>query len=348
MIRASGRDRRQSAYRVLVASDPGVLEAGAGDKWDSGRVASDATAGVAYAGAPLRSGERCWWQVQVWDEDGRRGADSPPAVFEMALLAPEDWAATWIGADPAVSAPLLRKEFRLSGAAGAGPLLRHRARVLRTARQRPPGRRPGAGPGHHLLPQRPALRAGLAGALRRPRRDPAPEGRRKRGGADARPRLVQRRGRRAPVAQPPRALRTRPRRAAATRSGAGRRRAGEGGQRRHLDGLGRSGCLQRLLPRRDLRRPPGAAGLGRARLRRLRLGPGPPGAAALGGSAGPAAAAHPGGADPRSGLGVEPRARKRRRSRGRPRRTRRRPARSPDRDRLRLRPEPDRMDSAAG
>ena len=114
-IRASGRDRRQSAYRVLVASAPGVLDSGAGDKWDSGRVASDATAGVAYAGAPLRSGERCWWKVQVWDGDGRRGADSPPAVFEMALLAPGDWAAAWIGADPAVSAPLLRKEFRLAG-----------------------------------------------------------------------------------------------------------------------------------------------------------------------------------------------------------------------------------------
>ena len=114
-IRASGRDRRQSAYRVLVASAPGVLDSGAGDKWDSGWVASDDTAGVAYAGAPLGSGERCWWKVQVWDGDGRRGADSPPAVFEMALLAPEDWAAAWIGADPVVSAPLLRKEFRLAG-----------------------------------------------------------------------------------------------------------------------------------------------------------------------------------------------------------------------------------------
>ena len=86
-----------------------------GDKWDSGRVASDATGGVAYAGTRLRSGERCWWKVQVWDGDGRRGADSPPAVFEMALLEPGDWAASWIGADPAVSAPLLRKEFSLSG-----------------------------------------------------------------------------------------------------------------------------------------------------------------------------------------------------------------------------------------
>lgn len=113
-IRASGRARRQSAYRVLVASTGDGLEAGAGDKWDSGRVASEDT-GVAYAGARLRRGERCWWKVQVWDGDGRRGADSPPAVFEMALLEPGDWAAAWIGADPAVSAPLLRKEFSLPG-----------------------------------------------------------------------------------------------------------------------------------------------------------------------------------------------------------------------------------------
>ncbi len=121
---AVARAQRQSAYRVLVSSTRQGLEAGIADKWDSGQVASDATTGVAYAGAPLRSGERCWWKVQVWDGAGRQGADSPPASFEMGLLKTDDWTASWISGDADVSAPLLRKEITL-----AAPARRARCRV---------------------------------------------------------------------------------------------------------------------------------------------------------------------------------------------------------------------------
>ena len=108
--RAVARNQSQSAYRVLVSSSRAGLDAGIGDRWDSGKVASDATNAIAYAGTPLRSGQRCWWKVQTWDRDGRRGTDSPPATFEMALLEPEDWGASWICAAPGVSAPVLRTE----------------------------------------------------------------------------------------------------------------------------------------------------------------------------------------------------------------------------------------------
>ena len=40
LLRAEERGQSQSAYQVLVASSEGKLLAGAGDKWDSGRVAS--------------------------------------------------------------------------------------------------------------------------------------------------------------------------------------------------------------------------------------------------------------------------------------------------------------------
>ena len=113
--RCVARGQIQSAYRVLVSSSRQRLEDGIGDKWDSGRVASDATNAVAYAGEQLRSGERCWWRVQTWDGDGRRGTDSAPATFEIALLDARDWEASWIAAGPDASAPLLRREFVLSG-----------------------------------------------------------------------------------------------------------------------------------------------------------------------------------------------------------------------------------------
>ena len=109
-IEAADRSQAQSAYRVLVSSARADLDAGRADMWDSGRVASGATNGVAYAGRPLRSGRRCWWKAQTWDRDGRPGADSPPATFEMGLLEPADWEASWISAAAGVSAPLLRAE----------------------------------------------------------------------------------------------------------------------------------------------------------------------------------------------------------------------------------------------
>ena len=111
--RAVARSQSQSAYRILVSSSRAGLDAGIGDRWDSGKVASDTTNGIAYAGTPLCSGQRCWWKVQTWDGEGRPGTDSPPAIFETALLEPEDWEASWISAARGVSAPLLRTETML-------------------------------------------------------------------------------------------------------------------------------------------------------------------------------------------------------------------------------------------
>ena len=63
---AGPRNLMQSAYRILVASSPEKLAANIGDKWDSGRVASDRSVLVPYEGPRLASGERCWWKVCGW------------------------------------------------------------------------------------------------------------------------------------------------------------------------------------------------------------------------------------------------------------------------------------------
>jgi alpha-L-rhamnosidase len=102
----------QTAFRVIVGSLDG-LDRDHGDRWDSGPVPSEACEGVPYAGTPLTSRERCFWKVRLWDRTGRPGPWSDPAVFEMGLLRPEDWAAAWIGTDASVSSPLLRTEFGL-------------------------------------------------------------------------------------------------------------------------------------------------------------------------------------------------------------------------------------------
>jgi alpha-L-rhamnosidase len=101
-----GAIQQQRAYQVRVASSAGRLRSGRADLWDSGRVDS-ADVATAYAGRRLTSRQRVLWQVRVWDERDRVSAWSPVATFEMGLLSPSDWAATWIGnADwDALSAP---------------------------------------------------------------------------------------------------------------------------------------------------------------------------------------------------------------------------------------------------
>ena len=87
----------QSAYRILVASNMAILARDEGDLWDSGRVESTTSAGVAYSGRPLASRQRAHWKVALWDEKRASAGCSAPASFELALLEAADWQASWIG-----------------------------------------------------------------------------------------------------------------------------------------------------------------------------------------------------------------------------------------------------------
>lgn len=89
----------QSAYQIRVASTPDQLAAGEGGLWDSGKVASDETTFIEYAGTPLQSRDQCYWKVRVWDGDGTASDWSEPARWSMGLLSPSDWSADWIGFD---------------------------------------------------------------------------------------------------------------------------------------------------------------------------------------------------------------------------------------------------------
>ena len=97
------RGRRQTAYQVLVASTPELLANDGGDLWDSGKVGSDQSIQVEYAGQPLPSRTRCHWKVRVWLGDGTPTKWSRPAFWSMGLLKPEDWQAQWI--KPDIAAP---------------------------------------------------------------------------------------------------------------------------------------------------------------------------------------------------------------------------------------------------
>jgi len=97
----------QSAYRIVAATDSGLLP-DRPDLWDSGKVASAASAWVPYAGKRLQSRQVVHWQVMFWDQDGKDAPWSKPARFELGLLDRSDWQARWIRLDPdsAKAAPL--------------------------------------------------------------------------------------------------------------------------------------------------------------------------------------------------------------------------------------------------
>ncbi len=114
---SSRRRQAQTAYRILVASSLETLETDHADLWDSGRVVSDQTLHIPYAGQALSSRQQCWWKVQVWDQDGQPSPWSGPATWRMGLLAASDWQAQWIAAtstdDP--EPVMLRRDFSVQG-----------------------------------------------------------------------------------------------------------------------------------------------------------------------------------------------------------------------------------------
>src|SRR5437763_13252821 len=65
-MEAKERGQAQTAYQVLVAGSEEPLREDRGELWDSGRVASDESAQIPYAGKELRSRQRCYWKVRTW------------------------------------------------------------------------------------------------------------------------------------------------------------------------------------------------------------------------------------------------------------------------------------------
>jgi len=120
-VAEAARGLKQSAYQIVAASSQAALEKGAGDVWDSGKVASDQTVFVDYAGKPLKSGQRVYWNVRIWDQDGRQSTPSKTAFFEIGLLDRAEWKGKWVGSSitggthQEAPASMVRKAFSIAG-----------------------------------------------------------------------------------------------------------------------------------------------------------------------------------------------------------------------------------------
>ncbi|VAX18961.1 alpha-L-rhamnosidase [hydrothermal vent metagenome] len=124
-LESNQRGVKQNAYQILVASSLEDLNAEKADVWNSGKIASDKSIQIYYEGKPLKSNNKYFWKVKVWDQDGKTHT-SKTAFWTTGLFKESDWKAKWIGLDKAVgdddpdipkrklSARMLRHEFNIN------------------------------------------------------------------------------------------------------------------------------------------------------------------------------------------------------------------------------------------
>jgi alpha-L-rhamnosidase len=132
VLSSNVRGQRQTAYQILVSSSPDGLDDDVGDLWDSGKVDSSQSAHVAYRGMPLKSQQRCWWKVRVWDMNGQPSTYSEAMWWEMGLLEAEDWQGRWIGSGITDSPDLQPSPYLRTTFAVKQPI--RQARIYATAK----------------------------------------------------------------------------------------------------------------------------------------------------------------------------------------------------------------------
>ncbi|MBV6640644.1 MAG: family 78 glycoside hydrolase catalytic domain, partial [Cyclobacteriaceae bacterium] len=103
----------QSAYQIIVGVDSLEVAGGAGDIWDTNKVASSAQL-VKYAGQDLEPFTKYYWSVRVWDQKGVAEV-SNVSSFETGMMDVSNWSGAWISDSRDVNikpAPHFRKEFQ--------------------------------------------------------------------------------------------------------------------------------------------------------------------------------------------------------------------------------------------
>lgn len=91
-IQSAEENVLQTAYEIKVTDQTakGKLI------WTSEKVNSAQSVNIPYEGPVLKSLQRVYWQVCVWNNKNKVSDWSAPAFWEMGILEPESWKALWI------------------------------------------------------------------------------------------------------------------------------------------------------------------------------------------------------------------------------------------------------------
>lgn len=107
VVSSTQKNDLQTACQIRVAATVEAL--GKNSLWDTGRMTTDRSVAVRYAGKPLRAGQAYVWQVRTWNRQGKASAWSKPQQFRIG-----DLGKTGPGADRLTSAryPLAQTEVK--------------------------------------------------------------------------------------------------------------------------------------------------------------------------------------------------------------------------------------------
>jgi len=118
IMESNTRGQKQTAYQILVSSTPN----GNGDMWDSGKVESDKSVAIKYAGKALEPTTRYYWTVKVWDKDGNVVQPAEEAYFETGLMSTngvDNWdGAKWIAMDKSFNTYVVEAKITVPSKSG--------------------------------------------------------------------------------------------------------------------------------------------------------------------------------------------------------------------------------------
>lgn len=96
-LKSDGQNIMQTAYEIRVARLKNDVLRGTNLIWSSGKVESDQSLDVIYEGPALKSMERVYWQVRIWNNKNKATSWSAPAFWETGILDTNLWSASYIG-----------------------------------------------------------------------------------------------------------------------------------------------------------------------------------------------------------------------------------------------------------
>ncbi len=110
----------QTAYEIRVFESTSDNTRKGRQIWTSGKVIGDKSVNIEYGGPALKSMQRAYWQVRIWDNNNKATGWSDLAYWEMGILDPDAWSASWITMnnevkkDGSLPAHYYRNEFTTS------------------------------------------------------------------------------------------------------------------------------------------------------------------------------------------------------------------------------------------
>ncbi|MDR2954960.1 MAG: glycoside hydrolase family 78 protein [Prevotella sp.] len=104
------------SYEIQVGTDSLELLKDLADLWDSGKIISESSIMIPYAGKELSSRTLCYWRVRVWNEKEEVSDWSDIARFGTGIIEDDSIQGCYIGLPIEagnIQTPLLRKKFSL-------------------------------------------------------------------------------------------------------------------------------------------------------------------------------------------------------------------------------------------